>query len=394
MQLQGWCKGACLVICLLWVNVCAAFENQLGNRVGADSQDKPINLAESNIAPDEVLQFFTTDAFQSDIDADGNYTWQIPVHAWVYEPANSQVRMKVVKESMALVYDLQVSSESVATFEQRVNHFLVDNERGKWFTVQLEQAENANSTSLFRVGNTEANGHVTANILVEQLVQELVLKPTIKSVFYCSTVNAKKVCGRARLISQQGLSVISDIDDTVKISDVRSKKALIENTFFNPFVAVPDIAEVYSGWSEQGASFHYVSSSPWYLYTELTSFLKRAGFPDFSLSLKSFRFRDESLLELFKDGEATKPNQIRQILEKFPQRQFVLIGDSGEQDPEVYSAIKQQFSEQIKGIYIRDLGPEDANQVRVKGLIDSMDGFPIVLFKDASELPVSLTPTH
>jgi phosphatidate phosphatase APP1 len=141
-------------------------------------------------------------------------------------------------------------------------------------------------------------------------------------------------------------------------------------------------------------NFHYVSSSPWYLYTELTSFLERAGFPDFSLSLKSFRFRDESLLELFKDGEATKPGQIRQILEKFPQRQFVLIGDSGEQDPEVYSAIKLQFPEQIKGIYIRDLGPEDTNQLRVKGLMDNMDGFPIILFKDASELPVSLKPTR
>lgn len=394
MQLQGWWKGVCLVICLLWVNACAAFDNQLGNRLGTDPQDEPINLEESNIAPDEVLQFFTTDAFQSDIDGDGNYTWQIPVHAWVYEPVNSQLRMKMVKESMAFVYDLQVSSENVATFEKRVNHFLVDNERGKWFTVQLQQAGNADSRSLFRVGNTEANGHVTANLLAEQFVQELALKPATATVYYCAKVNARKVCGRARLISQQGLSVISDIDDTVKISDVRSKQALIENTFFNPFVAVPDIAEVYSGWSEQGVSFHYVSSSPWYLYTELTSFLERAGFPDFSLSLKSFRFRDESLLELFKDGEATKPGQIRQILEKFPQRQFVLIGDSGEQDPEVYSAIKLQFPEQIKGIYIRDLGPEDTNQVRVKGLMDSMDGFPIILFKDASELPVSLKPTH
>jgi phosphatidate phosphatase APP1 len=204
-------------------------------------------------------------------------------------------------------------------------------------------------------------------------------------------VNAIEVCGRARLIPQQGLSVISDIDDTVKISEVRSKKALIENTFVHPFKAVPSIAQKYSAWAEQGVSFHYVSSSPWYLYTELTSFLEQSGFPDFSLSLKSFRFRDESLLALFKDGDETKPRQIRQVIEKYPRRQFVLIGDSGEQDPEVYTAIKLEYPNQIMAIYIRDLGLGDTNQARIHQLVERMEGFPIVLFKDAAELPTTLS---
>jgi phosphatidate phosphatase APP1 len=276
-------------------------------------------------------------------------------------------------------------------FEQRVNQFLVDNERGKWFTLQLRTTKNAASKSLFRVGNTDVNGHVLEQLSINSSIVEDVLSPALTSINYCTSVNAIEVCGRARLIPQQGLSVISDIDDTVKISEVRSKKALIENTFVHPFKAVPSIAQKYSAWAEQGVSFHYVSSSPWYLYTELTSFLEQSGFPDFSLSLKSFRFRDESLLALFKDGEETKPRQIRQVIEKYPRRQFVLIGDSGEQDPEVYTAIKLEYPNQIMAIYIRDLGSGDTNKTRTHDLVERMDGFPIVLFKDASELPATLS---
>ncbi|MBF7074178.1 App1 family protein [Glaciecola sp. MH2013] len=380
MHAKRFLKRSFLISSFLWLNACAA----------GDFQDQALSVQENNIAPDEVLQFFTTDAFLRDANGDGTGEWQIPVHAWVYEPADSQVRMKVVKESLWLAYDIDIDNENAATFEHRINQFLVDNERGKWFTIALKTKSNLASKNLYRVGKTQENGQVLSYFTASNVDEDQDNKAFIQSIQYCTRIHSREVCGRARLIPQYGISVISDIDDTVKISEVKSKKALLENTFLNSFSAVPNIAEVYSSWSEQGVSFHYVSSSPWYLYSELESFLQLAGFPDFSLSLKSFRFRDESLLALFKDGEATKPAQLRQILDKYPQRQFVLIGDSGEQDPEVYTSIKLQYPEQIIGIYIRDLAPNGENTRRIEGLVERMGGFPILLFQEASSLPSTI----
>lgn len=68
------------------------------------------------------------------------------------------------------------------------------------------------------------------------------------------------------VLARHGLSVISDIDDTVKISNVVSKRSLLKHTFYSYFKAVEGINEVYQKWSEQKCQFHYVSASPWQLY--------------------------------------------------------------------------------------------------------------------------------
>jgi len=63
-----------------------------------------------------------------------------------------------------------------------------------------------------------------------------------------------------------GVSIISDIDDTIKISNVVNKRSLLKNTFYNYFKPVDGMNELYQKWSEQNCQFHYVSSSPWQLY--------------------------------------------------------------------------------------------------------------------------------
>ena len=65
--------------------------------------------------------------------------------------------------------------------------------------------------------------------------------------------------------SAQGVSVISDIDDTVKISNVLSKRLLLKHTFYSYFKPVDGMSELYQKWSEQQCQFHYVSASPWQL---------------------------------------------------------------------------------------------------------------------------------
>jgi len=117
------------------------------------------------------------------------------------------------------------------------------------------------------------------------------------------------------------------------------------------------MAQLYQRWSLQyQASFHYVSSSPWQLYREIAAFLQREEFPTAaSFSLKSIRLKDRSLLSLFADPMVSKISKISSIIETYPKRKFILVGDTGECDPEVYGEICRKFPLQVERVFLRDV---------------------------------------
>jgi phosphatidate phosphatase APP1 len=178
--------------------------------------------------------------------------------------------------------------------------------------------------------------------------------------------------GCVRFLEPSGVSVISDIDDTIKETHVPAgKRAILRNTFLNPFRAAPGMLERYRAIAaesgpEADVCFHYVSGSPWQMYAPLHQFLfGEIGFPPGSFHMKNLR---KNLLEagaldsvrafVLGGDLATLDQKVRQItrlLVQYPGRKFVLIGDSGERDPEVYRAIQRLFPEQIRRILIRDV---------------------------------------
>lgn len=171
--------------------------------------------------------------------------------------------------------------------------------------------------------------------------------------------------GYLRLIEPEGISVISDIDDTVKITELQGgSRVVIENTFFKEFEAAPGMAELYTGW--ENAAIHYVTGAPWQLYNPLTSFLfsEEVGFPRGSFLMKNLRKNYlnlnswQDLLELITNENVTydqKFEQITALFETFPERRFILVGDSGDMDPEIYAAIRSLYPDQVKKIIIRDV---------------------------------------
>jgi phosphatidate phosphatase APP1 len=147
--------------------------------------------------------------------------------------------------------------------------------------------------------------------------------------------------------------VISDIDDTVKVSNVADRRELLKNTLLREFVAVPGMPEVFSRWQAAGAAFHYVSASPWQLSDCLCAFLGAAGLPAGSMHLKLFRLKDSTPLGRLTARKRSKRRAIEQIMRDFPGRRFTLVGDSGERDPEVYAAVARRRPEQVTGVFIR-----------------------------------------
>ena len=82
----------------------------------------------------------------------------------------------------------------------------------------------------------------------------------------------------------------------------------------------------------------------------------------------------------------TKPAQIEPILKSFPRRRFVLIGDSGQHDPEVYAAMIKKYPGQIEHIYIRNVTQASPQDERFRELFAGIDQQKWRLFTDPAEL--------
>lgn len=170
--------------------------------------------------------------------------------------------------------------------------------------------------------------------------------------------------GRALIVPRLGLSVISDIDDTIKVSQVRDRNELLLNTFAREFVAVPGMAQHYEELAKRrGTRFHYVSAGPIQLYPPLDRFMRDAGFPAGSVHLRESTAYS-NVIPGHDDSRAHKLAAIGRLLAEFPQRRFLLIGDSGEADPEIYGEIARSHPDQVVGIRIRDVSGDAADSAR------------------------------
>jgi phosphatidate phosphatase APP1 len=196
--------------------------------------------------------------------------------------------------------------------------------------------------------------------------------------------------GEIRALADDGLSVISDIDDTIKITEVRDRHATLRNTFLRKFQPVPGMAEFYQTLTRSNqAAFHYISASPWQLYEPLAAFVHSNGFPAGTFALKPFRWEDRSFFELFAKPEHYKPGVIEPLLRQFPKRKFILIGDSGESDPEIYAALARKFPRQIVRIYIRDVTGESPAAERYRKTFREVPVGMWQIFRASSELKIA-----
>jgi phosphatidate phosphatase APP1 len=167
------------------------------------------------------------------------------------------------------------------------------------------------------------------------------------------------------LADRTGVSVVTDIDDTIKLTEVTSRRRMLQRTFAEPFLAIQGMADVYQNWAEQGALFHYVSSSPWQIFDSVYQFLIDEQFPLGSMHLKWFRLRDELFKRWQLMRRKSKGGIIRTLIKRLPERSFVLVGDSGERDPEIYAKLASKFPSQVTRICIRqiDAHPLDSDRL-------------------------------
>jgi phosphatidate phosphatase APP1 len=160
--------------------------------------------------------------------------------------------------------------------------------------------------------------------------------------------------------------VISDIDDTIIESHVTRKlRMMVTLALSNAYTRKPyaGVAAFYRALHRERNPFFYVSNSPRNLYVPLVEFMQRQRLPAGPLLLRDFALR------MKKDHKTTA---ITQIITTYPALKFILIGDSGEQDPEIYSDIIDRFPGRIRVIYIRSVDPSPVRLKKIAKLAEKV----------------------
>ncbi|MBW2529802.1 MAG: DUF2183 domain-containing protein [Deltaproteobacteria bacterium] len=329
------------------------------------------------IKADERIILFPTTA---QLSGDGR-AWEIPIHGWVFEPELDDALRRAALAALRKGLGLDDVAVQSPVLNRRLQAFVVDNQRGKRITVEVAGVQQV-------LGPSDDDGHFEGLVRVEtRQAKQSAKGDSLEVVAHAKAHPEGAFRGSVRLVGPTGVSVVSDIDDTIKVSQVADKKALVRNTLVLPFRAAPGMPELYRQWAERGVVFHYVSGSPWQLYEPLSQFIKDQRLPASSLSLKSFRLKDASVLDLFADPIRTKPPALERIFQAYPNHRFCLIGDSGERDPEVYGLMARRHPKQVACAYIRNVTDEDPDGPRFRDAFRALEPSQWKVFTDPADLP-------
>ena len=309
--------------------------------------------------------------------------WSVVVQGCVFDPRIPWFRrspvMGLIKRAM------RIDRSADEYFRQRMRHFLMAGLKGRAITVKIGDREfpvaESDYMGLFRgtieIGDDFASGLTE---FIENsgrwLGCEAILGPTDQRSFR----------GKLQLIEPSGVSIISDVDDTIKHSNVGNRRDLFRNTFARHFVPVTGMPELYRECAVAGAVFHFVSGSPWQLYESLNEFCRAEGYPAGSFHLKRFRFREAARKLRMSPQKTHKRSAIEPILAAFPNRRFVLIGDSGEQDPEIYGSLLREFPNQIPGVFIRAIRGDSRKTERIQKAFAGIRPELWTLYTDPAEI--------
>ncbi len=335
----------------------------------------------SDLDPDQELLFFPSVGYR----VDGGRNWELEVRGCVYEPENRWLALGLLQEALKLNH-VEMTDAERTRFRERARLFMVDNKRGKEVVVRIHERRivleksrpDGQFSGVFKLSESESRKPGT------------IVPPSIRQIPFKAVLRANDTrvfSGYVDLVEDDGVTVISDIDDTIKITEVRDRNAMLRHTFLEPFKVVPGMPELYRTWAtKSGAQFCYVSASPWQLFLPLSEFLRSNGFPAGRFCLKNFRWKDEQFFNLFQGPEKYKRATIKPILDRFPNRRFVLVGDSGERDPEIYAELARRHPRQIAAIFIREVSSETGKGERCRESFRDLPPGLWKVFRDPAEI--------
>jgi len=168
--------------------------------------------------------------------------------------------------------------------------------------------------------------------------------------------------GTARVVvvgPEPTLGLLSDIDDTVVVTRLPRPLLAAWNSFVldeRARVPVNGMAELYQQVVAEnpGTPVLYLSTGAWNVAPTLVRFLRRSGYPEGPLLLTDWGPTNTGW---FRDGSAHKRGSLARLAQELPQVTWLLVGDDGQHDPDVYADFLAAAPERVAGVGIRRLTP-------------------------------------
>jgi len=352
------------------------------------------------LSANEHVEFFPSHGLRPD-PTENPRLWEVQIGGVVYEKHWGEEALINTIVKTALYF--QASDEQGKLLAKRIGFFTRDFNRGKQLQVKFQGCGKVKRDKIWSTpsNSTSDCGHISNEewILTAPSQEDgtfwgilrfesSLLQPGDFVTFSTTSggldkEESQQFFSEARLIGNGGIGVISDIDDTIRETGVGNVTQVLSSTFLEPFEEVEGMAAVYRRWSEEALkmdrtnpmSVHFVSGSPWPLQKELKSWLwgktSKEIFPYGSFHLKSIRFEllepwgiDGSILRLVSSPLDFKLTNARSVLDRHFERKFILVGDAGEKDPEIYGQLYREHPDQILCIIIREVGTNSMDGVR------------------------------
>lgn len=170
------------------------------------------------------------------------------------------------------------------------------------------------------------------------------------------------------------IGIISDIDDTILHTGLTETAGMLRTTLLlnaSTRMPYPGVSAFYGalteGPGEVRRPIFYVSGSPWNLYDMIEHFMQLREIPPGPLFLKDWGIDEHKFIR--EDTHHYKLARISTLLEVYPDLRFVLIGDSGQHDPEIYADVVERWPDRIEAIYIRDVTADAVRDRAVRTLL-------------------------
>ncbi|MEO7251885.1 MAG: phosphatase domain-containing protein, partial [Arenimonas sp.] len=190
--------------------------------------------------------------------------------------------------------------------------------------------------------------------------------------------------------------VISDIDDTVLESSITHWQTAAQLTFLHnaqtrkPLEGVAKLYQAFQhGVADRGPNpIFYVSASPWNLYDLLEDFFDLNEIPQGPIQLRDLKLNRASLS--MDGGTRDKLGYVHELIERYPQLQWVLMGDSGQIDADLYAQTIKKYPGKILAVYIRDIDTATDTPLdkfvasHIEGI--SSTGVPMLLVADSNAI--------
>ncbi|NQX13677.1 DUF2183 domain-containing protein [Microbacteriaceae bacterium VKM Ac-2855] len=158
------------------------------------------------------------------------------------------------------------------------------------------------------------------------------------------------------------IGIVSDIDDTVMVTALPRPFVAAWNTFVldeHARMPTPGMAVFLDRFSSQhpGSPVIYLSTGAWNVAPALTRFLSRNLYPSGALLLTDWGPTHD---RFFRSGREHKEQNLRRLVAEFPDVRWLLVGDDGQHDEEIYSTFAAEYPQHVAAIAIRQLSPSEA----------------------------------